>query len=424
MLSFEAAAALRKQPTPADMHDLPPSPATPSRVAGRRQGADKPYRFGFVLTSTIGNMTRYLNLRKYAERDDEVEFAWAPVHHYTPPDLAGPLRFLPGPLLMRARVLQQAYPVLRQLDRLDAVMIHLFEADILCALRSYVHRTPLRISSTDEAPITDRSTYPLYPHELSKPVWRQKMRLSLDLWRIRRTDCFVPFSQWAADILVRNCGVPADRVHALHVGLDPGIWQCRPRPEPLPDARLKLLFVGTDFERKGGQLLLDVFGQHFHDRAELHLVTKQAPRSLPPNVIVHDRFEPNDPALVDLYSQVDVLVIPTTADTGPLWGFMEAMAMGLPVIGTDTGSNTELVRHQDTGLIVRIGDGDDLARAIETLAQNPAMRRDMGERGRQLIATRYNAAINVPRILRVMKDAVDASRRSARKPSSVSEHSA
>ena len=53
-------------------------------------------------------MTRYQNLRKYAERDGEVDFTWAPVSHYTPPDFPSRLRLLPEPLFMRARVLQQA----------------------------------------------------------------------------------------------------------------------------------------------------------------------------------------------------------------------------------------------------------------------------------------------------------------------------
>ena len=100
---------------------------------------------------------------------------------------------------MRARVIQQAWPVLNELASLDAVMIHLFEADVYCSLRSYLHRTPIHVSSTDEAPITDRAAYPLYPSDLTKPVWRQKLRLAIDMWRVRHTDLFIPFSHWAAE---------------------------------------------------------------------------------------------------------------------------------------------------------------------------------------------------------------------------------
>jgi glycosyltransferase involved in cell wall biosynthesis len=354
-------------------------------------------------------MTRYLNLRKYAEQDPEIEFMWAPVAHYTPPDMPSRLRFLPEPLFMRARVIQQALPVLNKLASLDAVMIHLFEADILCSLRSYLHRTPVHVSSTDEAPITNRAAYPLYPSDLTKPVWRQKLRLAIDMWRIRHTDLFIPFSRWAAGILV-ECGAPRDHVYPMHVGLDLDLWNCPPRPPTPAGAKPKILFVGTDFVRKGGSLLLDVFERRFQGRAELHLVTMQAPKDAREGVYVHADFKPNDPRLTRLYQESDVLVVPTTADTGPLWVFMEAMAMRLPVIGTDTGANKELVQHGKTGLIVKIGDGGELGAAIETLLDDAELRRAMGERGRELVEARYSARVNVPLILRRMKDAVDESR--------------
>ena len=363
------------------------------------------YRFGFVLNVTLGNMTRYLNLRKYAERDAEVDCSWAPVSHYTPPELPSRLRFLPDPLFMRARVLQQAAPLLSRLGGLDALMIHLFEAELICALRSYVARLPLLISSTDEAPIVDRQRYPLYPSDLRKPVWRQKLRLALDFWRIRRTDFFIPFSQWAADILVDGCGAPREKVRAIHVGLDLDVWRL-PTTHPR-GPRIKILFVGGDFVRKGGNLLLDVFAAEFGDAAELHLVTRQAPSTLPPHVVVHDDLGPNDPRFIELYARVDMLVVPTTADTGPLWVFLEAMAMGLPIIGTDTGSNSELVRHGETGYIVPIGDGRALAHAMRSLSNDAELRRSMGTRGRQLVEAKYSAAVNVPLILRCMKDVVD-----------------
>jgi glycosyltransferase involved in cell wall biosynthesis len=382
----------------------------------KRPNRRMPYRFGFVLNTTLGNMTRYLNLRKYAERDEDVVFTWAPVSHYTPPDSPSRLRVLPGPLFMRARLIQQMLPVMRHLDELDAVMIHLFEAEILCGIRSYFRKTPLRISSTDEAPIIDRGNYPLYPNDLRKAVWRQQLRLAIDLWRVGRTDLFIPFSQWVADTLVQGCGAPRERVHPLHVGLDLERWHCPPKPEHVAGARLTVLFVGGDFVRKGGALLLEVFNAHFQDSVELHLVTRQAPAELPLNVHVHADFQPNDERLVALYARADLLVVPTTADTGPLWVFMEAMSMGLPIIGTDTGSNTELVRQGETGLIVKIGDGESLATAIKTLSADAAMRRRMGANGRRLIETKYDAGTNVPLILETMKRAVDAARLAATAP--------
>jgi glycosyltransferase involved in cell wall biosynthesis len=373
-----------------------------SQVPARR----RPYRFGFVLNTTLGNLTRYENFKKYAERDQDIEFTWAPVSHYTPPDLPSRLRFLPAPLFMRARVIQQAWPALARLGQMDAVMIHLFEAELLCALRSCLFRQPVLISSTDEAPITDRRNYPLYPNDHKKSAWRQKLRLAVDRWRVRRMDGFVPFSSFVADILVRDCDVRRDRVHPLHVGMDFELWKSEPKAEPAADQRLQILFVGGDFVRKGGMTLLEVFRSRFQNVADLHLVTKQAPKALPAHVQVHDDFLPNDPRLTRLYASSDVLVVPTTADLGPLWVFLEAMAMRLPVIATDVGAAAEVSRHGETGLLVKVDDAESLGAAIQTLLENPALRRQMGERGRELVELKFNASINVPKILALMKGAV------------------
>jgi glycosyltransferase involved in cell wall biosynthesis len=136
----------------------------------------------------------------------------------------------------------------------------------------------------------------------------------------------------------------------------------------------------------------------------------QAPKDAREGVYVHADFKPNDPRLTRLYQESDVLVVPTTADTGPLWVFMEAMAMRLPVIGTDTGANKELVQDGKTGLIVKIGDGEALGAAIGALLDDVELRRAMGERGRELIESRHSARVNVPLILGRMKDAVNESR--------------
>ena len=368
------------------------------------------YRFGFVLNTTIGNMTRYLNLRKYAERDPLIQFVWAPVSHYMPQAPGKVLRLMPNGVRLRAFVLRQTAPVLREIGTLDAVMVHLFEADVLLPLRRYVRRWPVLFSSTDEAPMVDRRNYPLYPNDVKKPLWRQKLRLAIDMWRVRHTDYFIPFSAWAANILKDGCDAPHSNVYPIHVGLDLEKWPEVSRSEPSDRERLKLLFVGGDFVRKGGDLLLEVYKKQFADVAELHLVSPQAPRDLLPHAYAYRDFKPNDSRLRDLYASCDLLVVPTTADTGPLWVFLEAMASGMPVIGTDTGSNIELVRHGETGFIIPIGDGAALAASITTLRRDPDLRRRLGQNGRALVESGYSAAINVPRILQVMKDAVDLRR--------------
>jgi len=81
-----------------------------------------------------------------------------------------------------------------------------------------------------------------------------------------------------------------------------------------------------------------------------------------------------------------MLVAPTTADLGPLSVFLEAMAIRLPAIVTDVGAGTEV---------------------IQTLLENLALCRQMGERGRELIEQNFNASIEMPKILALTKSAVN-----------------
>jgi glycosyltransferase involved in cell wall biosynthesis len=376
-----------------------PQEPSPTETAPRR------YRFGFVLSTALGNRTRYENFRRFAERDSEVECVWAPVKHYIAPGEPDPFRRWPGALRTRAIVLYQSAPVLERLSSLDAIMIHMYEVDLLTAVRSLWASRPLRVISSDDAPAADPN-YPLHPVELLKPAWRRALRLRIDLWRARRADLLIPFSKWAGDTLVEAAGVPLDRVRPVHVGLDLGLWRAAPKPE-VEGARVKLLFVGADFERKGGADLLEAFLQEgLGDVTELHLVTQTAPSALPNEVYVHADFTANDPRLAALYREADIFVMPTRSDLTP-WAILEAMASGCAVVTTRVGGLGDLVVEGETGLFVGVGDLLGLSRALRSLVEDPPRRRAMGAAGRKVIENQYDASVNVPRILDAMKAAVD-----------------
>ena len=209
-----------------------------------------------------------------------------------------------------------------------------------------------------------------------------------------------------------GCGVSPNKVRPIHVGVDLETWRYHP-PED-DHAVPRILFVGGDFERKGGRQLLDVFSAGFANSAELHIVSKQAPDELPPNVHVYRNFEPNDGQLARLYAACDMVVVPTHADTGPLWAFLEALAIGRPVIGTLTGANAEVVIDGQTGFSMPVGDSTALAAAMRTLIADPALRRQFGARGRRLVEERYDSSVNVPRIIEAMTTQVDEHRRLAK----------
>jgi glycosyltransferase involved in cell wall biosynthesis len=177
---------------------------------------------------------------------------------------------------------------------------------------------------------------------------RSGAALALALARQRavfsRVALFTPMSQWAAQGL-RAVGVPDERIRVLHPGLDLERWSFTRRSGGL-DGPLRLLFVGGDFRRKGGDLLLDAVAGPFAGRVVADIVTRD-PVASTPGVTVH-RCEPNSPELIRLYATADLFVMPTRAECFG-HAVVEAMASGLPAVVGDVGGVRDIVDDGRTG---------------------------------------------------------------------------
>lgn len=365
------------------------------------------YRFGFALTTLLGNQTRYRNLRKFAERDPDVACTWAPIRHYYLPSERDPVGWLPGPLHTRGVLFAQAAPVLGKLGSLDAVMVHQLEILSALALRTIVTRSPIIVAAQDMPPIIDVGTYPPYPETL-RPAWRRRVRLANDVWAARRAGHYIGFSAWSTAIMAQ-CGVPQDSLAAIHVGLDLDEWSCPPPRPTAPSRRVQLLYVAGDFERKGGARLLKLYAERFADRCDLHIVTKTVLQSPPPGVHVHYDLEPGSKALIALFAAADIFVLPTLADVSS-WVALEAMASGCAVAISRVGGIPDLIT-EETGILFDPTDEQEIGDAIERLVSDPVRCRAMGQAGRRHVEAKFDASINVQRILDTMKVWTDRSKR-------------
>jgi glycosyltransferase involved in cell wall biosynthesis len=86
------------------------------------------------------------------------------------------------------------------------------------------------------------------------------------------------------------------------------------------------------------------------------------------------------------YRAATIFVLPSRSEGMPN-ALMEAMSCGLPVIVSDASPGPlGLVRDGDTGLVVPVDDPAALARAIESLANDPALRKRLGHSARQRVS--------------------------------------
>ena len=101
-----------------------------------------------------------------------------------------------------------------------------------------------------------------------------------------------------------------------------------------------------------------------------------------------------DEELTALYHACDVFVLPSVT-RAEAFGMVqiEAMACGKPVVSTSVPSGVPWVnQHDETGLIVPPGDANALARALQCLVENPALRARLGDEGRCRVAREFTAA--------------------------------
>jgi glycosyltransferase involved in cell wall biosynthesis len=79
---------------------------------------------------------------------------------------------------------------------------------------------------------------------------------------------------------------------------------------------------------------------------------------------------------------------------------LQYMAAGLPVIANPVGVQAQLVRHEETGLLA--STPEEWNRAIERLARDPELRREMGRRGRARLRGHFSVAAGSSRWLALL----------------------
>jgi len=104
----------------------------------------------------------------------------------------------------------------------------------------------------------------------------------------------------------------------------------------------------------------------------------------------------NQSQLARYYAAADIFVFPSAYEPYGL-AVNEAMCLGLPIVTTPAvASAADLVREGENGFLFPVGDIEALGQRLERLAADAALRRRMGERSRQLIATwDYSRAVEV-----------------------------
>jgi glycosyltransferase involved in cell wall biosynthesis len=286
-------------------------------------------------------------------------------------------------------------------DRPDIVHTHLLHADlygITAARRAHV---PHVVSSR---------------HNDDRFRRRLSVRL-LHRWLWRQTDAGIAISGAIRQFSISVEGAAPDRIHTVHYGLDQASIQAPPDARDRLRAALNLpadaLLIGSVcrlIEQKGLIFGLQGFAQiadHFPSahfviagdgplRADLEAVAQ----SLKLADRVHFLGWRSDAHAI--FAALDLLLAPSLWEGFGLV-FLEAMALGLPILSTCVSAIPEVVIDGETGWLVPPRDPDAIAAALREALSDPALLRARGYHGRQRLETEFSVQAMVDHTLAVYR---------------------
>jgi glycosyltransferase involved in cell wall biosynthesis len=196
-------------------------------------------------------------------------------------------------------------------------------------------------------------------------------------------------SRWAAESvreMYPACPTPVEVLPPL-VDLDafaPG-WIAERAARAASSARPRVLFVGSEFPRKGGFDLLQAWRDGGLDAiAALDLVTgwPLEVRDLPRGVTLHRGVSAYSDRWRELWRSSDVFVMPTRHEAFANV-YLEAAAAGLPRIGTREHATPEVIVDGETGFLVDPADRQMLITRLRALALQPDLRLSLGAAARE-----------------------------------------
>lgn len=349
------------------------------------------------MEQTLGHVTHYQNLAVAVQRQAAVRPTWVLVPFAT----SGVERVIPA--YASNWSVRASYRARRQLGRVLAQRSHdalFFHTQVTSLFSVGLMRRIPSVISLDATPINYDSVGQAYGHRPAVGSWLDQRKYRLNRSAFEAATALVTWSHWAKASLVADYGIPDEKVTVFAPGaarsfFTIGAERVRGTATGRP---VRILFVGGDFGRKGGPMLLDaVRAMNAREPFELHIVTAQ-PVPERPGIVVHRGVMPNSPSLHRLFRDADAFVLPSKGECLSV-ALMEAGAAGLPIVATDVGALREAALQGENALLVRPGDLRALRGALEAIVDDAALRARLGVASHAIALERFDAEKNDQRIV-------------------------
>jgi len=254
-------------------------------------------------------------------------------------------------------------------------------------------KTPI-VSFSDATVCLLRKGYNVYAEPESYAAAYQEEKAC-----IYKSSMVVYSSQWAANSAIHDFGLDATRIKIIPLGANlDSIPEKSKIFNKLSAPQCQLLFIGKDWQRKGGgiayQTLLDLLEMGVD--VKLTMVGSKPPSNKfhHPNLKIIPFLNKNIPSqqnkLTELFLSSHFLLFPTRSDCSPIV-ICEANAHGVPVISTDVGGIPSIIKPGKNGYLLPISSpSQDFADAIVENYQDKACYEQLVKDSRAEYESRLN----------------------------------
>jgi glycosyltransferase involved in cell wall biosynthesis len=200
----------------------------------------------------------------------------------------------------------------------------------------------------------------------------------------------LPWSRLAAESVQNDYEIPSEKTHIIPPSLElPTLGAAKRRETP------RALFVGADFRRKGGEILLEAF-RSFQGQLELDILT-QSPVPPEAGVRLWRNIQAHTPEWESLWRDADFFIFPSQLETFGIV-LVEALAFQLPIISSRAGAAEEILDHGKCGVLLDKVAIDELSLAIDRVLSDRGEARQLAQAGRKRAETEYEIGRNSERL--------------------------
>ena len=256
-------------------------------------------------------------------------------------------------------------------------------------------------------------------HALVQAVFADRRRNYAD-----RPMHIVSPSRWLAGCAKKSALFRDKDVRVIPNGIDAASFT------PVPGARqilglredaFVLLFVAVQFDRRKGfvemvesakRCLQDPQAAALAREGRLTFLCVGSERYTLPEADLPFKFlgaTSDNLVLRAAYSAADVFLIPSLEENFPST-VLESMCCATPVIGFNSGGIPDIIAHEETGLVVPVGDAEALTQGILTLLRAPERRKAMGEAGLARVRREFSSENQTRRYLELYAEIMEQPR--------------